>query len=226
MSIHRGSAAVNPGGGVSLHLTDDMARIRLQGQITTAAIFDLVDQIEVAIEYYRYPRVDIEIDSPGGELRALDYLLTKLTRWRENSRLVIGTLAMTEAASAAAVLLSMGTIGYRRAYPYARMLYHQPRLPTQDTVLTRDNTAVIGTMLAEAEAHIRDRLLDHLFRDRPKVSMPGISHVKRLTWEPKDVKPRSRSDAARILAALDAHDRQITALQAISLGLLDQVEGE
>lgn len=199
--------------------------IRLCGPVTTASIFALVDAMERGVGYYQYRRVDIEIDSPGGEVRALDYYLNKLDGMRRRiPGLIIGTLAMTEASSAAAQLLSLGTVGYRRAYASTTILYHNSRIPFRQSVLTQTDMESLAQQLKEADDAMQVRLLDHLFGGRSTLRLPSAAAVAALAWQASDLDERSREEAAAVMTALFLHDKPITPGQARDLCLIDRIE--
>ena len=61
----------------------DHAVVRFSGDVNANRIFSLCDEIDTAINYYFYDRVRIEIDSPGGEAKALNYFINQLASWRK-----------------------------------------------------------------------------------------------------------------------------------------------
>ena len=54
------------------------AVVRLSGELNNDSIFALCDEIDLALDYYKYPAVEIQIDSPGGHVDSLDYYLTQI----------------------------------------------------------------------------------------------------------------------------------------------------
>ena len=141
----------------------ELAVVRLVGPVTVPSILQLCDEIDLAIGYYQYTRLDIELDSPGGDVAALEYLITRWRAWRARPAVRIGTLALTSAASAAAMILSLGDIGLRRAYPSTRLLYHDARLSTNAGMQTRAELAARQAMLNEIDTRLLDRLTAHVW---------------------------------------------------------------
>lgn len=60
---------------------------------------------------YQFRIIDLHIDSPGGSADALHYLVHALDPWRRGEGRVLRTFGVNEVASAAALLLSFGTVG-------------------------------------------------------------------------------------------------------------------
>lgn len=108
----------------------DRAVARLVGEVGVESILSLCDRIDLALEYYQYADIVIQLASPGGAVTALEHFLTRLTQWRATPGVHIETVALTHAASAAALILSLGDIGCRSAYASSELLYHSSRMTT------------------------------------------------------------------------------------------------
>jgi len=151
---------------VTVRYDHDKAIIRLNDDIDSHSIFSLCDEVELAASYYHYSFVDIHINSQGGSVPALEYFLTQMRRWRRQQNLTIGTLAISQVASAAAVILSLGDIGYRRAYPSAEVLYHNARVSTEATHLTRSALQAMSRQLLELDDRMLHEVIDHVFENK------------------------------------------------------------
>jgi ATP-dependent Clp protease, protease subunit len=101
--------------------------IRLTGEIEMPVAYTLIDEIKLLHGYYQFRTIDLHIDSPGGNADALRYLVHALDSWRKGEGRVLRTFGMNEVASAAAMLLSLGTLGHRAASKRSRLLYHSVR---------------------------------------------------------------------------------------------------
>ena len=155
--------------GVSLQICDDVARITFRAPVSPESTYSLIDNIELALTYYQTP-VEIRIHSPGGDAQSLRYFASRISEWRK-SGMYIGTVAMAECASAAALMLSLGTLGFRRASYSSRLLYHRPRVEAGpmltneirkfDGILTAETGAAVIRRLERLEASIK-REDDHL----------------------------------------------------------------
>ncbi len=148
---------------VSVRYDRDKLRVRLHGSIDNNSIFALCDEINLAVDYYHYQDVEIEIDSFGGVVSSLEYYLGHLKRWREERRVRISTLGMTTAASAAAVILSMGDIGHRRAYRSSRLLYHDTRFLSNNETWTKNRLEEAYKQLHETDDRLLNYLVSHVY---------------------------------------------------------------
>lgn len=148
--------------GVSVRYDRDKLHVRLHGSIDNNSIFALCDEINLAVDYYHYQNIQIEIDSHGGAVSSLEYYLGQLKRWREEYRVRIGTLVMTTAASAAAVILSMGDIGHRRAYRSSRLLYHDARFISNNEMWTKYRLEEAYKQLRETDNRLLSSLVSHI----------------------------------------------------------------
>jgi ATP-dependent protease ClpP protease subunit len=197
------------------------AVIRLIGEIGNDVIFWLCDEIDHAIEYMCYDMVDIHIDSPGGAVDSLDYFLTRVGHWR-NGGLVLGTLGLTTVASAAAVILSLGSHGHRRVYPAARLLYHDTRIIDRGAVWTRDRLHAHERLLHEADRRLTEVIAHHILAgsspDRP------LRIRKPVDGAGDPVEVHDAAEMAGILAELSAQDRFITPEAALDMHLIDRIE--
>ena len=95
---------------------------RLTGLLDDEAAIALVEGCDRAVFDYAYRALTIEIASPGGLANAIEFVLEAMGRWRECGT-KINTRALTQAGSAAALLLSAGD--RRSAGPNAIMLFHR-----------------------------------------------------------------------------------------------------
>jgi ATP-dependent protease ClpP protease subunit len=208
----------------------DRAIVRLLQPVSNQSMIWLCDEIDLAIGYYFYRHVDIHIDSPGGAVTGLDYFTTRLQSWRDVDGLVLGTLAMAEVSSAAALILSSGTIGHRRAYPSARLLYHDSRIQPHDKeVWTRDRLEAASRTLAESDQR-QDRALALYIMEqkiRPGGDHQGFAVVpghRGGDLKLEETTIESADQLAQIYATLNTLDVRITPEDAVKLHLIDRIE--
>ena len=163
-----------------LRLAKDRAVVRLVGSIDDGSVGELLDHVDLARDAYGLRRIEIQVDSPGGDVKALRYCLRELDRRRGPERLSFTTTALAKAYSAAAVLVALG--GDRReARPGATFLLHPARTPVpEDRAVTAETAAAIGAELAEVDWAIRRRLVRRLMRARPS-GEPAEGAAGRLT---------------------------------------------
>ena len=153
------------------NLGPDRATLFLTGEITRESAVELVDRIHKLHHTYFYPRIDLEVASPGGEAAALFYCVEAL-RDQRPSGLEINTRVQTMASSAAAVLVSLGDS--RVASPRARLLYHTARLMGIDNEVTARTATTIGRAIGEIDVSIVELLADRARHG----SRPGVGSGK------------------------------------------------
>lgn len=147
----------------SVRYEQQRAIVRFCGPVNTAQIFCLCDEIDSFVDHYYYTHVTLEIDSNGGELQSLLYYIQRLKGWRR-AGIKIETVALTQCASAAALMLSLGDIGHRYAMPRSKLLYHNVRVYASDQVpLTSGSLEKLQSSLNNADAEMLVALLNHLF---------------------------------------------------------------
>lgn len=160
--------AVKSNDQVTANYQPDRAVIRFSGDVNADRIFNLCDEINFAIDSYYYKRVRIEIDSPGGEAKSLQYFIHNLDAWRAKG-VVIETLALTSCCSAGAYMLSFGDIGHRAALPDTMLLYHNVRVTGGNEALTVNRLDSLRWSLSVTDARMLLQLLRHLYgADLPK----------------------------------------------------------
>lgn len=178
--------------------------IRLTGEIDMPVSYALLDEIKLLHGYYQFRTIDLHIDSPGGSADALHYLVHALDPWRKGEGRVLRTFGVNEVASAAALLLSFGTVGYRTASSRSRLLYHPVR------TVQRENS-----MQTVAQLRSATRRLEHW--DKCFVDLL-VKHT---------LQSNDATDAAsyrKKLSRLIRQERYITPQQAVELKLIDRVQ--
>ncbi|KFB76378.1 MULTISPECIES: ATP-dependent Clp protease proteolytic subunit [Candidatus Accumulibacter] len=138
--------------GVTMHCEADHARITFRAPVDAESIYALCDAIDLALSYFHYETVEIRIHSPGGESDALRHLVVQLPRWHRRG-VLIRTVAMIECASAAAIILAVGSPGHRHAGLSSRLLFHRPRIDA-GAVLSREVRKIAGVLTAESGAAV------------------------------------------------------------------------
>lgn len=218
----------------------DMMFIRLQGPIENESVFQLCDEINLAVDYYHYRKIEIELDSPGGSVDSLEYYLGHLARWRKN-RIAVSTLAMTKVASAAAIILSMGDIGKRRAYPSSQILYHDSRifgsgeigwtkaqLETQRAQLEETDNRLMTHLIQHVYAKVKEEKIDRMKAVRPDVAEYSGLNIQDILTE-IDCGQEAHLTQAQLEAAyhrLNTIERFIPAQVAEQMLLIDSIADE
>ncbi len=141
---------------------DETATIHLDREIDDALVNSAALALDELAGRYGYRKVELCMASPGGSLTSMEYLLSSLAEW-ERRGVAVNTRALTNAQSAAAVILSCGS--ERRAHPKSMLLYHEARQLDPGTATegsTRDRRAALrlandtlADRLAERASEIR-----------------------------------------------------------------------
>ena len=176
--------------------------IRLTGDIDMPVSYALLDEIKLLHDYYQFRTIDLHIDSPGGSADALHYLVHSLSPWRKGEGRVLRTFGMNEVASAAAMLLSFGTVGHRSASSRSRLLYHSVRgVQRENTLQTVAQLRVTTRRLARWDTCFVDLLAEHTLASAAE-----------------------RGAYRKQLSRLMAREKYISAQQAVEMKLIDRVQ--
>lgn len=114
-------------------------------------------------------KINIYINSPGGSI--YDCLgLYDLIQYLKRKGIIIRTINVGLAASAAAVILLSGTQGHRLSLPNCRVLLHQPSSGTYgtvtDMVIDLEECKELKNILNNIiKTHTNEKIIKHLERD-------------------------------------------------------------
>jgi hypothetical protein len=132
------------------------ASLRYTGTMCQGGALALEFQFDRLFGYYKYRRVTLMMESPGGTIDGMDYVLRVMQRWAVQGRAVaIGSTF--QCASAAAFLLSMGEWGRRRVDRSTFLLFHSARLQSASFA---EMTAALSINLSQALNSVDKKLLD------------------------------------------------------------------
>jgi ATP-dependent protease ClpP protease subunit len=175
--------------------------IRLTGEIDMPVCYALIDEMKLLHDYYQFRTIELQIDSPGGSADALHHIVISMRDWSNGNGRVLKTVALNQACSAAAMLLSFGTVGHRHAMQSSKLLYHAIRTVfTQNTVQTVSQLRMTSRNLEEWDGKFLDMLSKH--------SCPA---------------EKETGSYKRMLKRLLQKEKYIDAAQAKSMGLIDKV---
>lgn len=132
------------------------ASVLYTGAMCQAGALALAYQFERLFGYYQYRRITLSIESPGGAIDGLEYVLRIMDKWARQGRTVAVATTFT-CASAAAFLLAMGEWRHRRVDRGAFLLFHSARI---DGSSMAGMTAAASTHLSQALISVDRRLLD------------------------------------------------------------------
>jgi len=216
------------------------ARIMLFGELTESVVFDLCEEIDLAKRYYRYPVVELLIDSPGGSIAHLQYFLSRLEEWRRSPGFCLATVALTQAMSAAGIILALGDIGHRRAYPNARILLHDARIaPLRGMMIDKRGLARIGRMLDSLDRNTLACISRHIYHGKvcretavlgdEKTAylhrkIPMFSRHGKQSWFHTSCPHLQERDLLRAYTKLQALDTPVPPEIALDSLLIDRIE--
>ena len=142
-------------------LQPDRATVRLTGPICDESVNECVTDVDALLADYFYEHIELHIDSPGGSIAAMIYLIEAFDRWRQTVRM--DTRALTCAGSAAALVLSLGNV--RRAAASSRLLYHNARIePKSGSALTASLMSFEHRQLVQLDTLMLERLVERACR--------------------------------------------------------------
>ena len=226
----------------------DWLVVALNGDITWDGAKEFVDTVDAHLEQYFYVRIEVVVSSRGGMAAAAEHIVRAFERWRRD-RVHVRTRVIASAASAAAVLLSVGE--ERIAGPGATLLYHLSRV--FDASVTAHESAELHARLARIDERFIGFLVDRALRghdaapcqaepsDRevlehvaaaitlPPASSRRRKRVKQMAERlgralDEAVRARDRKTLSGAYRALAGLDRFISAPLARTLKLIDRID--
>lgn len=212
---------MNTNSAVKVFYQHDEFTIRFFGPVTEESIITLCDEINLALDYYCYQRIVLQIDSTGGSATALDYYIQQLQQWRRRT-ICFATEALTCAYSAAAIMLSLGDIGHRRAYSTSKLLYHSPRVVTEGGVIDARTLRDMYNQLTSFDDSMVDCLAQHVYdnkilREVDSLAMPNQSGVKKILGVRADRALPVKSDPSTQFVEIGCGDQEQLDLDQIKL---------
>lgn len=193
--------------GLEARHTAHHTTLRFSTEVNMESVRWLVDEVQHARTYLRHTHVTVELDSHGGSSHGLEYWLHNCRRWSADPGFTLATRAVGAAESAAAIILSHGTVGARSALPTARLLYHGARIVTSGhEVWTGDRLR-----LQHGEMHaVNHRMLTSLAAHCGQCTAPGAGDA----------------DTALLERYTDLwqRDAHITPAEALAHGLIDAID--
>ena len=132
----------------------DHAVVALTGELDWDASREFVEVIDTLVEDYFYAEVELLVTSPGGNVLAFEFCLAQQEEWRRQG-VTLRTRILSQAASAAAVLVSLGD--ERVAAPGATLSYHCAHFSPESGV-NAQATATLSSLLREVDDRMVARL--------------------------------------------------------------------
>ena len=143
----------------------DHAVVAFTGELDWDAVRELVETIDLVVDEFFYTVVELVVSSRGGNTRAFEFYLAQQERWRGRG-LRLRTRILSEAASAAAILVSLGD--ERVAEPGATLSLHCAHV-SPESQLNAQASASIFSVLNEIDDRMIARLVERVARSRDEV---------------------------------------------------------
>jgi hypothetical protein len=122
----------------------------------------LEHQFDRLFGYFKYGRINLCIESPGGEITGLEYVLRAMDRWAEEGRYV-AVRSTFQCASAAACLLSMGEWGKRSVDRTTFLLFHCSRVQGEgNSQITARASKQLSTTLDDLDRRLLDVIVGNM----------------------------------------------------------------
>jgi hypothetical protein len=128
-----------------------------RGGICQAGAIAVERQFKSLFGYYQYNHVELRLESPGGSIDAMQYILRQMSNYEEKGK-EIAVRSTFVCASAAAIMLAMGHWGGRSVDRSTTLLFHSARVET----VAHGMTAAISTNLSQTLTGVDRRLVDVL----------------------------------------------------------------
>ena len=132
------------------HYEQHKLRASYDGAVDPPGALRLARVIELAFGYYRYPTLELAIESPGGMADALVPMAAAFQRWQARGH-TIEVRSTFQCASAAALLLTGGTWGGRSVMPGTALVFHFPRVMVSRAVIKSSAAMNISRRLRHGE---------------------------------------------------------------------------
>ena len=152
------------------------AVVTISGDIDEPMMLQLATSLQQLHHGCYYNHIELEISSPGGQVKALDYCVEVMERLRSQG-VTFTTRALMSASSAAANLVSLGD--RRETSRTATLLYHKARAQGVDQV-TAQSAREILTEVDRIDEHYLGRLVEQARKQaeeqarRPVVKRPNL----------------------------------------------------
>lgn len=146
---------------LSVEYEQDMGLIEVNTEFTEGLAFGIEKMLSNLFGYFKYRKVTLRLNSLGGSLTALKYILSVIQQARLRG-LQVHTEATFMAASAGALLLSHGQIGTRTAKVLTQLLYHHTRVAGATPALTSSAADMLSHVMKRNDAKLISGLIAHI----------------------------------------------------------------
>ena len=137
------------------------ATVLYSGVICQTGAAALEQQLQSLFGYYQYNRIELRLESPGGSVDAMDYMLRQISRYEEQGR-AVAVRSTFVCASAAAILLAMGAWGERCVDRATALLFHSARVESNLQGVTAAVSSNLSQVLLSADRYLVDILVQRM----------------------------------------------------------------
>ncbi len=162
------------------YMGPDKAVVLYNGVICQAGAAALNQKFESLFGYYQYQCVELHLESPGGSVEAMNYIIRQIGRHQEEGR-VVAVRTTFLCASAAAVLLAMGQWGQRRVDQSAALLFHTARVESNLQGMTAAVSNSLSQTLLIADQRLVSTLVGRMLREAG--SELALYELVRTRWQ-------------------------------------------
>lgn len=145
----------------STQLQPDMGILNINAEFSDGLADGIDRALETFFNYYKYDKVNLKINSPGGSATALTHISQCLSQWKKCGK-EIHTEGTFMAASAGALLLSLGKVGTRVVQKYSLILYHHSRVGGSTPVLTAGSADSLANIMRRLDGRMISNLVAHI----------------------------------------------------------------
>lgn len=162
------------------------AALSYEGEMTQPGALALTRQFDRLFGYYQYPKIVLSIESPGGALDGLQYVLRSMAKWSSLGHQV-AVRSTFLCASAGAFLLAMGAWGERRIDKGTHLLFHNARISgSLMPQATASMTSNLSKSLSNVDRSLLNQLVENLTMNAGGVDQLAKSIQRRLIFLEKD----------------------------------------
>lgn len=215
---------------MSIRFEKNKCIVKFMADVSMESINRLVEDIEDAISYYQYDQIELQIESMGGRIDAFKYFLSCLKKWRQEKNIQFSTTVLSSAASAGALMFSMGDKGCRKLMPDSKVLFHNSRTKVE-SVVTANNADNLNQSLRLADKEMFNNFFTY---NQPKLEQiyaenGGIVSLSKKTEKligkikESDTEKEFIKKMRKKYKKLFSHEHFLPASDAIALGLADKI---
>lgn len=147
--------------GIGFTVSPEGFEIDFSTDVDMASVKSMSKLLNIAYDYYKFNKVCLNINSPGGHGNAMIEGLKIIDNFRRKGK-AVNVSAGHCCASAAAILLANGAWGYRTVVPTTKLLFHFGRMQIQDINLTRERASSFAQKLAMVDQQMVAQLVSIL----------------------------------------------------------------